>query len=124
MSQPMPPPSVSPPTPVCEIWPAGTARPCSCVAASTSPSRAPPPTRTMRRSGSTSTAFSARMSMHSASSRTERPDTECPPARIVNSRASAFAPRMAAATSSASVACATAAGRRSIAPFQPVRACS
>ena len=46
ISQPRPPPSVRPPTPVCEIWPAGTARPCSWVAASTSPSRAPPPTRT------------------------------------------------------------------------------
>jgi hypothetical protein len=62
--------------------------------------------------------------MHSAPSRTERPETECPPARIVNSSPAARAARIAAATSSASVAYATAAGRRSTAPFQPVRALS
>jgi hypothetical protein len=113
---------VSPPTPVCEIWPAGTASPCSWVAASSSASSAPPPTRTVSVRGSTSTSFSARMSMHSAPSRIERPDTECPPARIVNGSSESRAARIAAATSSASLAYATAAGRRSIAPFQPARA--
>ena len=68
---------------------------------------------------STSTPFSARRSMQSAPSRTERPETECPPARTVNGRPAARAARIAAATSSASVAYATAAGRRSMAPFQP-----
>ena len=53
MSQPIPPPSVSPPTPVWETWPAGTARPCAWVAASSSARSVPPPTRTIRRSGST-----------------------------------------------------------------------
>ena len=48
---PIPPPSVSPPTPVVEMIPHGTARPCSCVAASTSPQVAPPPTRTVRALG-------------------------------------------------------------------------
>ena len=43
-----------------------------------------------------------RRSMHSAPSRTERPETECPPARIVNGSPAARAARIAAATSSAS----------------------
>jgi hypothetical protein len=38
--------------------------------------------------------------------------TECPPARIVNARPAERAARIAEATSSASLACATAAGRR------------
>ena len=104
ISQPMPPPSVSPPTPVCEIWPAGTASPCPWVAASSSLSRAPPPTRTVLVSGSTLTELSARRSMHSAPFLTERPETECPPLRIVNFRPLARAARIAAATSSESVA--------------------
>ena len=37
-SQPIPPPSVSPPTPVCETFPAVVASPCSCAALSSSPS--------------------------------------------------------------------------------------
>jgi hypothetical protein len=44
------------------------------------------------------------MSMQSAPSRTERPETECPPARIVNGSASSRQARIAAETSSASVA--------------------
>ena len=47
----MPPPSVSPPTPVVEMTPHGTASPWGCVAVSTSPQVAPPPTRTVRVSG-------------------------------------------------------------------------
>ena len=43
-----------------------------------------------------------RMSMHSAPSRTERPETEWPPARIVKATPASRAARMAAATSSAS----------------------
>ncbi len=62
--------------------------------------------------------------MHTAPSRTERPETECPPARIVNGSPAARAARMAADTSSASVAWATAAGTRSIAPFQVRREAS
>ena len=41
-SQPIPPPKVSPPTPVCETLPAVVASPCGWVAASSAPSRAPP----------------------------------------------------------------------------------
>jgi hypothetical protein len=55
---------------------------------------------------------------------TERPETECEPPRTVNGVDEARAARTAAATSSASVAWATAAGRRSMAPFQPARAAS
>ena len=62
--------------------------------------------------------------MHSAPSRTDRPETECPPARIVNGTPAMRAARTAAATSSASRAKATAAGRRSNAPFQTARASS
>ena len=41
-SQPIPPPSVSPPTPVWETLPAVVANPCGWVAASSAPSKAPP----------------------------------------------------------------------------------
>ena len=70
------------------------------------------------------TAFSPRRSMHSAPSRIERPEIECPPARTVNARPAARAARIAAATSSASVAWATAAGWRSITPLKTLRASS
>ena len=53
---PMPPPSVSPPTPVVEMTPDGVARPCSPVALSTSAHVQPPPTRTVSVAGSTTTS--------------------------------------------------------------------
>ena len=53
VSQPMPPPSVSPPTPVWLTSPAGTASPWARVAASRSASSAPPPARARRAAGST-----------------------------------------------------------------------
>src|SRR6516225_1597146 len=43
---PMPPPSVSPPIPVVDKIPVGTARPNACAAWSTSPNTAPPPAST------------------------------------------------------------------------------
>ena len=52
---PMPPPSVSPPTPVLPMMPDGTASPNACVAWSTSLHLQPPPTRTVRDDGSTCT---------------------------------------------------------------------
>ena len=55
LSHPIPPPRVRPPTPVWLIRPTGTASPCAWVAASRSPSRAPPPTFARRASGSTVT---------------------------------------------------------------------
>ena len=47
-SQPMPPPRVSPPTPVCETLPAVVARPCGWAARSSAPSSAPPCTYARR----------------------------------------------------------------------------
>ena len=47
MSQPIPPPSVSPPMPVSPNVPPTTARPCAHAAVSTSSHSAPPATRTM-----------------------------------------------------------------------------
>ena len=47
-SRPMPPPSVRPPTPVCETTPTGQTSPCACAATSSSPSNAPPATRAVR----------------------------------------------------------------------------
>ena len=52
-SQPIPPPRVRPPTPVCETLPAVVASPYGWVATSSAPSRAPPCTHARRRSGST-----------------------------------------------------------------------
>ena len=49
ISQPRPPPSVSPATPVVEIAPPVVASPCACAAASKSRQRAPPCTRAVRR---------------------------------------------------------------------------
>ena len=48
LSQPKPPPRVSPAMPVVELMPSGVARPCACVARSTSASVAPASTRAMR----------------------------------------------------------------------------
>ena len=52
-SHPLPDPRERPPTPVVETRPPVTARPCSWVAASTTPQVAPPPTRAVLDSGST-----------------------------------------------------------------------
>src|SRR5262249_42321668 len=60
---PMPPPSVSPATPVEEIKPVGTARPNGCVAWSTSPQTQPAATRTVRATGSTRAPRIAEKSM-------------------------------------------------------------
>ena len=62
----MPPPSVSPPTPVVEMMPDGVARPCSPVAASTSAHVQPPPTRTVSVAASTTTSFMPLRSMTTA----------------------------------------------------------
>ena len=63
VSQPKPPPSVSPATPVVELMPSGVARPCACAAASKSFSSAPAPTRAVRLAASTSTCACAERSM-------------------------------------------------------------
>ena len=56
VSQPMPPPSVSPAMPVWLMNPPGVASPCAWVAASTSAQVAPPPHTARRAAGSTGDA--------------------------------------------------------------------
>src|SRR3954465_11787700 len=75
----MPPPSVSPPTPVVEMIPDGVARPCSAVFASTWPPVAPPPTRTLSEAGSTKTSSMPARSMTTPSSTTPSPPPLWPP---------------------------------------------
>ena len=69
----MPPPSVSPPMPVVEMMPPGTASPKAWVAWSTSPQVHPPSARTVRFFGSTRTPFMRDRSMTSPSSHTPKP---------------------------------------------------
>src|SRR5438874_5037234 len=80
-SQPMPPPSVSPATPVCVTIPAGTASPNACVSRSSSPRSTPACTRTVRRPGSTRTPFMSDRSITRPSSHVECPGKLCPPPR-------------------------------------------
>ena len=80
-SQPEPPPSASPATPVLDTRPPTVASPCSWVAASTSPQVRPPPTRTTRRSGSTTSSRRPRTSITRPSSTSDAPATEWPPPR-------------------------------------------
>ena len=72
-SQPCPPPRVRPPTRVWLTMPAGTARPCACVAASRLANSAPPWTRAVLASGSTTTPLSGLKSMTRPSSQTDVP---------------------------------------------------
>ena len=83
---PRPPPRVNPPTPVVEITPDGTASPCSCVTASTRPHVQPPPTRTVRLSGSTVTASSRDRSATTPSSTLPSPPPLWPPPRTASGR--------------------------------------
>ena len=70
---PRPPPRVSPPTPVVEMIPAGTASPNWWVAASSLPGVQPPPARTVRAAGSTSTASRRARSTTMSPSQTPAP---------------------------------------------------
>ena len=124
LSHPMPPPRVSPPMPVWLTRPTGTASPCSCVAASRSPSSAPPPTFARRAAGSTVTWFIRLRSMTRPSSTTHEPDMLWAPQRTATSRPFSAANRTAACTSDSSAHMATASGRRSMAAFQTRRASS
>ena len=124
VSQPIPPPRVSPPTPVWPIKPTGVASPCSCVAAIMSANSVPPPTRTRRASASTATEFIALKSIISPSSTTALPDTPCAPPRTAISSPLSTPTRTAAATSAELEQRAMTAGRRSIAAFHKVRASS
>ena len=80
-NQPMPPPRARPLTPVSDMMPAGTISRCGAVAASTSPSRQPPPAWTSLRSGSTVTSRSPLRSMVRPPSDMALPATLWPPQR-------------------------------------------
>ena len=121
-SQPIPPPRVRPPIPVVLTKPPGTARPCACVAASTSPQVAPPPHTAQRPAGSTATCRSAPRSSISPSSQTANPAKLWPPPRTVSSSPRRRAKRRAAATSPAPAQRAIRAGRRRMSPFHTAAA--
>ena len=125
-SQPMPPPRVSPATPVWEISPPGLARPCCCVAASYSPQSRPGcGAGDAAGSGSTSTPLHRRRGRSSPRPRTRRGPGCCGPRRAPRSRGRTRWPcATAAATSAAVRQRAMSAGKRSTVPFQTCRASS
>jgi hypothetical protein len=86
ISQPTPPPRVSPATPVWLTMPPVVARPCACVSWSTSPHSAPACTHALRPAGSTRTARIEERSMTIPSSHTAVPATLWPPPRMAISR--------------------------------------
>ncbi len=123
-SQPMPPPRVRPPTPVCETLPAVVARSCGWVAASSAPSRAPPWTHARRRSGSTRTPPIGVRSIIRPPWGTASPTTLCPPQRTPISSPSRRAIATASTTSRVSRQRTIIAGRRSTMAFHTARASS
>ena len=123
-SQPIPPPRVKPPTPVCETLPAVVARSYGWVAASSAPSRAPPWTHARRRSGSTRTSPIGLRSIIRPPSGTASPTTLCPPERTPISRPSRRANATALTTSWVSRQRTISAGWLSTIAFHTVRAWS
>ena len=124
MRKPMPPPRVTPATPVWLTMPPVVARPWACVSWSTSPHSAPPCTRAVRPAGSTQMARIAERSMTIPSSHTAVPATLWPPPRTAITRSWSRAKRTAAATSAVPLHRAISRGRRSTAPFHMARAVS
>ena len=124
MIQPIPPPSVKPATPVCVTMPEGAASPNGCVSRSSSPSSTPACTRAVRSAGSTRTPFSGDRSITNASSAIDRPGKLWPPLRIVVGTPFVRAHLTAEMTSATPAQRAINAGRRSIDPFQILRASS
>ena len=112
-SQPLPEPSVKPATPVLDTRPPVTARPCSCVAASSSLHSTPGWTQAIRRAGSTWIAFSGLRSITRPPSVVANPAAEWPPARTATSSSCSRAYASAAATSDSDSQRAISAGRRS-----------
>ena len=94
-SQPMPPPSVSPPTPVCETLPAVVARPCGRVERSRVRRSAPPWTVARRRSGSTADLAHRRQVDHQAALGHGQPQDAVPAAldRDLETRIASMADR-------------------------------
>ena len=124
-SQPEPPPSVKPATPVVDTRPPVVASPCSCVAASNSPQVTPAPQRAVR---------SRRVHLDRPSSCARRrpgrrrpstcPRPSGPPLRTAVGSPFSRPNRTAAATSSALAHCAITAGRLSIIALKSARASS
>ena len=121
VSQPTPPPTVSPATPVPETTPSGTASPCAWVAWLTSASVAPGWTRTIRRRGSTPTARSAPRSRTIPPSTVPWPATLWPPPRTASRSPCSRARATAGPMSPISLARTIARGLRSTMPFQTRR---
>jgi hypothetical protein len=119
LHQPIPPPSVSPATPVLEISLPVLARPCSAVAASKSAQMAPGCTIATRRSASTATPRSADRSMTTPPSQLDSAATLWLPARTANGTPASRVRAMAAATSSTVRQRAISPGLAVTAPFQP-----
>ena len=124
LSQPKPPPSVSPPMPVVELMPTGVARPWAWVAASRSASVAPPSMETRRRAGSTRAAFIFDRSITSPSSHKALPAMWCPPPRTASTTPWSLAKFTAWTTSDVVTQRTMTAGRLSIIAFQIFRAFS
>ena len=117
-NHPMPPPSVSPPTPVALISPPVVAKPKTWVPASKSPHVAPPSTRARPARGSTRTLRMQDRSIMSPWSQTALPDTLCPPPLTDRRRSFSPAKLTAAITSDTPAHRTIIAGLRSIIPFQ------
>ena len=100
-TRPKPPPSVSPPTPVCETVPAVVTSPCAIVSLSMSPSRLPPATRALRALRSTLTLRMSDRSMIMPRSQVDLPDGLWPPHFTATSRLEERAKSTACFTSAA-----------------------
>ena len=124
LSQPKPPPSVRPATPVVELMPTGVARPWAWVAASRSASVAPPSMVTRRAAGSTRAAFICERSITMPSSHRALPAMLCPPPRTASTSPLSLAKFTARTTSDVVAQRAMTAGRLSIIAFQILRALS
>ena len=122
MTQPMPPPRVSPPTPVWETCPNGIASACGAAASPTSLRSAPPPTRAVAFAASIEIAFINERSSVSPPSDIEWPGRLWPPQRTAISRPASRALRIAVETSLTVRGRAISAGRRSAIAFHSVRA--
>ena len=124
INQPIPPPRVSPATPVWEIRPPVLARPCACVAASKSAQVAPGWAVAVRVSGSTTTSRISERSSITPSSHALSPARLCPPPRTANGGPLSRAKRTTSTMSSVVRHRAITAGRLSNAPFQSARTSS
>ena len=109
-TRPKPPPSVRPPTPVCETVPAVVTRPYAIVSLSMSPSRLPPATRAIFVFGSTRTLRISDRSIIMPLSQVDLPDGLWPPHFTATSRLFARAKSTACFTSAAPRGCTISAG--------------